>query len=444
MKLSYEEALKLIEEKSKFGVNLGLQRIEELLRRLGNPHQDGKVRYIHIAGTNGKGSTASFIQQILISAGRRVGFFSSPHLHSYCERIRVNNTNIPEEHWAELVEYIIPHVEAMVADGFEAPTEFEINTAMALLYFSRQKVDWAVMEVGLGGRIDSTNVIVPKVSIITNIAIDHTNYLGDTIGEIAAEKAGIIKKGVPVITGCRNSDNQEALAVIKAKASELDCPLWIYGEDFESTLNYADENSQVFDCRVKDKSYNGLSTILLGRYQIDNAALAVACASLLKVKTSAIQDGIWHAYWPGRMEILSRKPLIVLDGAHNAHGMAALAESMESYWSKKKIVAMFGMLADKDREKAMAVILPFVTRAVVTKVNSPRAGNWQYLAEICQKEGVIAEPVEQVEAAVVRTLELSDEVQADMILVTGSLYMLGDARAFLIKLLQGRERGGMR
>ncbi len=441
MNLSYEEALKLVEEKSKFGMNLGLLRIEELLKRLGNPHQDAKVRYIHVAGTNGKGSTASFIQQILISAGHRVGFFSSPHLHSYCERIRVNNANIPEAHWVKLVETIMPHVDAMVEDGFEAPTEFEINTAMAFLYFSRQKVNWAVMEVGLGGRMDSTNVILPQVSIITNIAMDHTNYLGDTITKIAAEKAGIIKKGVPVITGCQD---QTALAVIKAKAAELDSPIWVYGEDFDATLNYADENSQVFDCRVKGKTYNGLSTILLGRYQIDNAALAVACASLLKIKTGAIQDGIWHAYWPGRMEILSRRPLIVLDGAHNGHGMAALAESLESYWSKRKIVAMFGMLADKDRENAMSVILPSVARAVVTKVNSPRAGNWLYLAEICQRHGVVAETVEKVEDAVVRTLEIAEEVQADMILITGSLYMLGDARAYLIQLLQGREEGGKR
>ena len=435
MSLTYEEAIQAVASKSTFGINLGLQRMEELLRRLGNPHKSGLVKYIHIAGTNGKGSTAAFIQHILLAAGYQVGFFSSPHLHSYCERIRINGNDICQADVIALVEEVLPQVDAMVRAGYESPTEFEIWTAMALLYYTQKEMDWAVIETGLGGSIDSTNVILPEVAIITNVAMDHTDYLGNTIEEIATVKAGIIKKNRPVITGCFD---KKALPVIQKRAVDCHGPLWLYGQDFHASLRYADENSQVFDCEVQGRHYDSLSTTLLGRYQVDNAALAVACADLLQVPRGAIQEGIWRAHWPGRLEVISRDPFIVLDGAHNVNGMEALAESLELYWPEHKILALFGMLADKEREKAMAVILPHISQAVITKPPSLRAGNWRYLAELCSSQQVPAEAIEEIKEAVLRALALLKKTKADMLLVTGSLYMLGEARTFLLDLLRNK------
>lgn len=435
MSLTYEEAIQAVASKSTFGINLGLQRMEELLRRLGNPHKSGIVKYVHIAGTNGKGSTATFIQHILLAAGYQVGFFSSPHLHSYCERIRINGDSICQADVVSLVEKILPHVDAMVTAGYESPTEFEIWTAMALLYYTQKQMDWAVIETGLGGSIDSTNVILPEVSIITNVAMDHTDYLGNTIEEIATVKAGIIKKERPVITGCHD---EKALPIIQERAAACQGQLWLYGRDFHALLRYSDENRQVFDCEVKGRHYDNLSTTLLGRYQVDNAALAVACADLLQMPYSAIQEGIGQAHWPGRMEVISRKPLIVLDGAHNVNGMEALAESLELYWPRHKILALFGMLADKEREKAMSVILPHISQVIVTKPPSLRAGNWRYLAELCSSHQVPTEAIEEIKPAVLRALELLEKTKADMLLVTGSLYMLGEARAFLLDLLRNK------
>lgn len=210
---------------TKFGINLGLGRIEELLKRLNNPHLNLKI--IHVGGTNGKGSTTAMLAAILQEAGYRVGTFTSPHLHSYTERFRINGVNIPEESIAALISEIRPHLEAMVVEGFEHPTEFEVATAVAFLYFNREKVDYLVLEVGLGGAIDSTNVVMPMVSVITNVAMDHMNYLGNTIREIARIKAGIIKPGIPVVTAAEG----EGLEIIKEVSLENNSPLIRVGQD---------------------------------------------------------------------------------------------------------------------------------------------------------------------------------------------------------------------
>lgn len=427
----YAAALRFLEEQTKFGINLGLARIERLLELMGNPEKQG-VKYLHIGGTNGKGSVSAFLSAMMRAAGKRCGLFTSPHLHTYRERYRINGELISREDVVRRIEEIKPLLAQMAAEGSEVPTEFEVSTALALKYFTDKAAEYAVMEVGLGGEIDSTNVIMPELSVITNVAIDHIDYLGGTVEEIAAVKAGIIKPGKPCVTA---AEDEAVLAVLEGKARAVGAPLICIGRDFAVKNARFDECSQTFDyvdLRTAEKMEN-LRINLLGEHQLKNAAAAVAAARLLGLPETAIRTGLGQASWPGRLEVVSREPLIVLDGAHNEAGMAALAAAIKQYWPGKKICAVLGMLADKQRKEALANLLPLLDRAVICRVPSYRAGDWESLGELCREYGVPYQLIEEVPCAVVAgQAELQNG--ADMLLISGSLYMLADARACLVEV----------
>lgn len=442
---AYAKALHFLAERTKFGINLGLQRIEKLLALLGNPHRQGAPKYIHVGGTNGKGSVSIMLAEILQACGYKTGLFTSPHLHSYRERFRLNGQPLSKAELVRQLAIIQPLLDQMAAAGEEAPTEFEISTALALHYFTEQQADWAVIEVGMGGEIDSTNVIQPELAVITNVAMDHMAYLGETVAEIAAVKAGIIKPGVPTLTAAQN---QAALAVLQKRAAVKDTSLEQLGRDFAYLPRKVAESGQIFDWQKlavnnSDENnlvYADLSIQLLGEHQLANASLAVAAAAKLDLPEAAVRQGLAAARWPGRLEIVNRQPLTVLDGAHNVAGMQALSAALQQYWPGRPIVAVLGMLADKERAEALRLLLPLVSRAVITKVPSPRAGDWQALAEICQEFAVPCQLVESVPQAVAagRQILQSDELNGEepLFLVTGSLYMLAEARAYLLGIEQ--------
>jgi len=430
--MNYLEATEYLKGLTKFGINLGLERIKELLSRLGHPER--KTEFIHVGGTNGKGSTAVMTAEILRQSGLKVGLFTSPHLHSYTERIRINGSEISQEEIAELLTMMRVHLDAMVAAGHEHPTEFEVSTALALTYFAREKVDLAVMEVGMGGEIDSTNVIIPRLSIITNVGMDHMEYLGSTLEDIARVKAGIIKEGGAVITAV---DHPDALRIIKDYASSLNASLWEEGKDFWAEPVEYSIDRQMFNCTVAGIVFRDLQLFLRGRHQLVNASLAVAAAVKLGVGSGAIRKGLERTQWPCRLEIVGEHPLTVVDAAHNLHGMKVLVDALHQYWPQEKKVLVLGMLADKEREKMVAEIVPLVEQVIVTRPNSPRAGEWQKVADFVRSYGkkVI------VEDNIARAVDVAKEIAGKncMVLITGSIYMISEARVHLLKGLPKRR-----
>lgn len=427
--MNYTESMDYLKGLTKFGINLGLDRIQDLLSRMGKPER--KVDFVHVAGTNGKGSTAAMLASILKYSGMKVGLFTSPHLHSYTERVRVNGEEIPENDVAEILTMMRGHLDQMVQEGREHPTEFEVNTALAFEFFAREKVDLAVVEVGMGGEIDSTNVIIPQLSVITNVGMDHMDYLGSSVKDIARVKAGIIKEGVDVIT---TADHSDALLVIRETAVEKNAPLWEEGKDFRTESVEFSLSGQIFNCTVQNTRFNDLKINLLGRHQLINASLAIAAAVKLGVSSGAIRKGLAEARWPCRLETVREKPLIVIDAAHNHHGVLVLVDALKQYWPDQKKVLLLGMLADKEREKVVAELVPLVEKVVVTKPNSPRAGAWQELADFVRpfvKEVVLEENISR---AVDIAVKLADDDY--MVLITGSIYMVAEAREHLQRGIQ--------
>jgi len=432
--VDYKEALEFLRRLTKFGFNLGLERIRELTRRCGVPQE--RLRFIHIGGTNGKGSVAAMVASILKEAGYRVGLFTSPHLHSYTERMRINGVPIPEERLAALLTWFKPVLEAMVAAGYEHPTEFEVSTAVALKYFAEEGVDLAVLEVGLGGAIDSTNVISSAlVSCITNVGMDHMEYLGNNIAEIARVKAGIIKDGGVVVTAARRP---AALEEISRTCREKGATLYRVGRDVTWQERRFSLAGGEFDLQGLLGTYEGLKISLLGRHQLENAATAVAVVEAavrhhgLGVTEEHIRHGLVQASWPGRLEIMHREPMVVIDGAHNVDGARTLRRALEELFSYRRLILVLGMLADKEREKVVAELAPKSAVVIVTRPNNPRAGNWQSLAGFVRRYGEQVEVIEEIPEALDRALNIAGP--SDLICVTGSLYMVADAREWLKKL----------
>ncbi len=428
--MNFAEALEFLRNLTKFGFNFGLGRIEELLRRLGDPH--GKLRVIHVGGTNGKGSTSTMIAGILQAKGYTAGIFTSPHLHSYCERYKINGKDISEERVARLLTVLRPHLEAMVDEGFEHPTEFEVSTAMGFLYFFEEKVDFLVLEVGLGGAIDSTNVVTPVVSVITNVAMDHMDYLGSTVREIATVKAGIIKPGVPVVTA---ADDPNAIDVIREVSRKNCCELTEVGRDVTWKVHGSSVTGQQFDLFTPAGSYNGLSIKLVGRHQVVNAATAVAAVEALRhsgfaFDEDAVQRGLAEAVWPARLEMVSDNPRVLLDGAHNLHGSLTLKEALTQVFSYRRLILVFGMLGDKEREKVAAQLAPLAQAVIVTKPNSPRAGDWEKIADEVRKYVDEVYLIENIHEAVCKGMNLAGP--DDLVCVTGSLYMVAEAREMFL------------
>jgi len=436
--VNYQEAMDYLTSLTKFGYNFGLNRIKELLNRLGNPHHELKI--VHIGGTNGKGSTSAMLASILHSAGYRVGMFTSPHLHSYTERYRINGAEIGKDRVAGLIAKLRPHLEAMVAEGFEHPTEFEVSTALALQYFNQEKVDFLVLEVGLGGAIDSTNVVTPLLSVITNVAVDHTDYLGKTIKEIALVKSGIIKPGVPAITAA----DGEALEVIAETCRKKGSPLTLVGRDITWGQLSSSLTGQRFWIRGRRNTYENLWLPLIGRHQLINAATAVAAAELLMdrgipVNTGAVRDGLAATCWPGRLEIFHRgqEPLVLLDGAHNYDGARSLRQVLEEYFPDRKLVLVIGMLEDKERSRVAAELAPGASSVIVTRPDSPRAGNWRDLAGDVRRYAPEVYLVEDTKCALDKALLLAQP--GGVVCVTGSLYLVAEARELLLGM-RGRQQ----
>jgi dihydrofolate synthase/folylpolyglutamate synthase len=428
--VDFHEAMEYVKNLGKFGFNFGLGRIEELLRRLGNPHRELDI--IHVGGTNGKGSTTAMLAAILQEAGYRVGTFTSPHLHSYTERFRINGINIPEDSLAAIISELRPHLDAMVAGGFEHPTEFEVATAVAFLYFSREKIDYLILEVGLGGAIDSTNVVAPLVSVITNVAMDHMDYLGHTIKEIARVKAGIIKPGVPVVTAAEG----EGLEVIKDTSRKNNCRLIRVGQDVTCEHIFISPQKQRFTIRGRKGVYENLTLHLTGRHQQINAATAVACIEVLmeqgvSISAAAVRSGLANTRWPARLEIVRKDPLVIIDGAHNFDGARALRLALEEIFPGRSVVLLIGMLGDKERARVAAELAPLARAVVVTRPNSPRAGNWQELAREAGRYTSEVYVVEGIGDALEKALSLAGS--EEVLCITGSLYMVAEAREWILK-----------
>jgi dihydrofolate synthase/folylpolyglutamate synthase len=351
-----------------------IERVMTLLERLGDPHRTYPT--LHIAGTKGKGSVSAMMAQIAESAGLRTGLYVSPHLHTYRERMQIDGVPISRTAMADLVEALQPTVEAIAG-----LTTFEVTTAIAFQYFKEQQVDLAVMEVGLGGRLDATNVITPEVSIITSLSLDHTYLLGDTLAEIAYEKAGIIKPGVPVVTA---PQDEEALAVLKQIAAERDAPLTVVGQDLTwqpVSRTLTGQQMEIIHGPGADANaaFDGTYDVaLLGDFQQENAAVAVAAASVLWrsghlwATPEHVREGLASVSWPGRMEILNHEPRILVDCAHNPYSAETLADSLRTWFPDTRWILIYGASNDKDISGMLKALLPLSEHVIVTRSYHPR------------------------------------------------------------------------
>lgn len=427
--LNYHEAIEYIEHLCTFGISPGMARIERLLALLGNPER--KLRCIHVAGTNGKGSTAVLIAAVLQSQGYKAGVFTSPHLHSYRERFVVDGSMIEERDFARLVSTLQPYLVRVLRETQDHPTEFEILTAMALQYFLEQEVDFAIMEVGLGGTLDSTNVITPLVSVITNVSLDHMDRLGASIREIAAHKAGIIKKAVPVITAARGG----ALEVIKETASSRCAAVIDIGQTCKWHLAAVEPGGQTFHVATAKEKYDNLWIALLGPHQLVNSVVALVTLEQLQnqgtdIDKQAIYQGFARARWPGRLEIIAQRPLIMLDGAHNPAGSQALRVTFETVFANYQTVFVVGVLADKDYKPMLADFAAVADVMILTTAASPRAADPSVLAaEVSGCETIVIADLPEAIAAGVR---LAETGAGKALCICGSLYTIGKAREILL------------
>jgi dihydrofolate synthase / folylpolyglutamate synthase len=447
LEFRYRKAIEWIHGLGRFGMKPGLERITTLLEMLGNPHH--RVRFVHIGGTNGKGSTAVMLYSILRSAGYSIGLYTSPYLLSFTNRMAVNGSDIDHGELVELVDRVRPLVEKISSDqNLGNMTEFEVVTALALEYFSSKKVDLVVLEVGLGGRLDATNVVNPLLSVITNISLEHTAVLGNTIEAIAAEKAGIIKMKKPVLTA---AENQTALKVFKARCRELQAPFYrVYplqekpGERQNhkpfAMLNEITEEGQIFTYYGCSLHLENLFIPLRGRYQLNNAATALAALEILanegfSVDESVIHRGLSETSWPGRLELLQKKPLVIMDGAHNPAAIEKLAEALPQYFQYRRLILVIGILADKDIAAMLRHILPLADKIIFTRPVLSRAADPQDVANFAtghfemQIESLV---IQDYGEALDRALKLAGP--EDAVVVTGSLYTVSDIRAYWHRL----------
>lgn len=427
-----------IHEFNRFGMVLGLDRMEELLRRLGNPQDDIKV--IHVAGTNGKGSVSKYLEEGLSACGYKMGLYTSPYIETFNERIRYDGADISDEDLEYYGQKVVSAAEAMVADGLDSPTEFEVVTAIAFLYFAGRQADITILEVGLGGIGDSTNVVKsPLASVITSISYDHMAQLGSSLAEIAVNKAGIIKTGCPVIA---NVPQRDAAKIIARKAYAMGSRLYdISG--IRAAVSDETPFSQKVSMELYEKSYSDVEISMVGRHQAENLKTALATLEILrksgavKLDREALYEGLKRGRQPGRFEVISEDPLVIIDGAHNEAGAQALQETMAQHFAGKKILLVAGILADKEIDSIVKFLTKITDHIIVTEPDNPRKLAAEKLAEHVAEFGVAAEAVPNVEAAVHRAKELADDY--DVILFAGSLYLIGDVRR-LWRNERGEER----
>ncbi len=422
LKETYNRCLKTMYGLRRFGIILGLETIKGILNGLGNPQNNFVC--IHVAGTNGKGSVASALASILHESGYKVGLYTSPHLVRFNERICINNRQISDADIVKSYEAV-----QQVHHGDRSPTFFEFATAMALYEFGRQRVDWAVIETGMGGRFDATNVIQPALSVITNVSMEHRDYLGNTLAQITREKAGIIKQGAPVVTAIKQ---KQAQAVVLRIAGKKSAPLFILGKNFKVRRHRAGE----FSYYGIENTWHNMHTPLLGHYQVENAALAIAACELLnkdkaEISKKNIQDGLTKTRWPGRLEIVSDHPFVILDGAHNLIAARNLAKFLSENLAHRQITLVVGILDDKPYGAMLKSLLPVCSRAIITRAKTDRALAPQRLYALARKIISDVTIMPGVAAAVRKAVETArpDEV----ICIAGSLYVVGEAKEAIEK-----------
>jgi dihydrofolate synthase / folylpolyglutamate synthase len=416
-------------------MKLGLESVRALARALGDPQR--KFPAVHIAGTNGKGSTAAMIGSVLRSAGLRAGLYTSPHLVSITERIRIGADEIAPDDFARLAADVRDAGERLVAENAlpAPPTFFEQVTMIAYLYFAEREVDLAVLEVGLGGRLDATNICEPVVTAITSIGFDHQKYLGDTLASIAGEKAGIVKSGAPVVVAPQSG---EAMNAIVARCEELNAPMVVTSNPFEVEAESGDENIGRYRFRYRAWDYEdeyALRLGLRGRHQITNALVATHIAELLRIAgfeipQAAIADGLKNAEWPGRLEMIrpstSQAPLL-LDGAHNAAGAQALRDFLDEHFRSTPITIIFGVMADKTIGEMGDILFPASHQVIVTRIASPRAAEPSAIAEASHRDVIRTE-----NAGEALTEGLRITPPDGLIVVCGSLFLVGEIRQSLL------------
>lgn len=417
--MDYSQVTDFINKAKKFGSRLDLTRIEKLCALLGHPER--KCPFVHVAGTNGKGSVSVYLENILVAAGLKVGLFTSPFIYTFNERIQVNNTPISDEDLLYCMEQVVRATEQMIHEGFEHPTEFELITAAAFLYFEKQKCDIVVLEVGLGGRLDATNVIEkPLLSVITSISFDHMEYLGSTLAEIAENKCGIIKKGCPVVS--YPYQPEEAMDVIEQTAKERGSVLTL--PDGALVVQESSLAGNRFTYEGED-----YETALVGTFQVYNAVTAIAAAKCLQAQGVSlsgehIRKGLRNAKWPARFEILHQNPVVILDGSHNADGMRAFVETAKTCLCGRKVICVFGMLKDKDYASCLHMLSAITDTVIVTEVDNPRRETAEKLAQAAKQymPHVYAEKDNRDAVALAKKMVK----EGNAIICLGSLYMMKD------------------
>lgn len=424
--MNYQEALDYINDKDKYGSRLGLESVGRLLELLGNPQKG--LKYIHVAGTNGKGSTSSYLAHCLQSAGYKVGLYTSPYLERFNERMQINGMDIPDEDLARITQMVKEKASLMVEEGLEHPTTFEIVTSIAFVYYQEEKTDYVVLEVGLGGRFDSTNIIDTSIaSVITTLDYDHIEILGDTLGKIAYQKGGIIKKNGIVIS---YPQDDEALAVLKDVSKEMDAEFYL--DPVENILiKDQSEFGSRFDFDFNNNTLKDIKISMLGEYQIYNASLAICTLlvlrekNLVKITDEEIYQGVLETKWKGRLEVMRRNPTFLIDGAHNLQGITHLAKTLKLFKYNKLILGI-GILKDKDYSKMVELLGPLADKVVVTEVRMPRKLDADILAKEIEKYVSEIYVEKDIKKAIEKTIELAND--DDLIVFGGSLYLIGEVR----------------
>jgi dihydrofolate synthase/folylpolyglutamate synthase len=428
--MNYQESINYLlnfadfERLPRAGVVWDLARVESLLHRLHDPHLGRRT--VHVAGTKGKGSTAAMVSSILVAAGLRTGFYSSPHLLTYAERIRVDGKNISEDDWAAVATSIAPFVTEENEDASHGIlTTFEILTAMAFLHFRNVRADVQVIEVGLGGRLDATNVVAPDVCVITSVSYDHMDVLGDTLEKIAGEKAGIIKPGVPVVVA---PQPPEAFNAIERVAKEKGCPLIRVGADVRYRQESFDLEGQSFRVYGRRGEYD-LRIPLLGAHQVQNAVAAVAACEVLadrgvNITADHVKQGLRSVEWQGRLQVLRRDPWVVVDGAHNADSMQKLGQAVKTHFTYDKLTLVVGLGNDKDMDGMIREAVRFADRVVIVASRHPRAVPADKLADEFARRGV--EPAIAPSVSAAMKLALGKSSPDDLIVAAGSVFVIAE------------------
>lgn len=427
--MTYEEAIQYLEQRQSFGIKPGLERIHAIAEALGHPEK--AYRTVHVTGTNGKGSVTAYLHEAVLASGLKVGRFTSPHLVDYTERIRVGRDDVSQEKFAELVSRVKEVVEALEKEGLEAPTTFEILTAAAFLYFKEEAVDYAIIEAGMGGRLDSTNIITPEVSVITNVTIDHTAYCGDTVDAIAAEKAGIIKEGVPVVTAAQGSP----LRIIEEKAEEMKAKTYVFDRNFAVTTRHPMPEGQMVTVEWRDNAFPKvmLVTRMSGVHQAVNVACAAMAMALLIKNDARLNDdgmrlGFAGTIWPGRFEIIhALGRTFILDGAHNAGGAEAFANTYEEKFKDTPKTVVFSVLKDKELGEIVRYCIGPKDQVVTVPAPTERTSDPKELAGMMP---CTACAEDSVTAGMEKALSMTKD--GDIIAICGSLYILGEAKKYII------------